>query len=57
MSIDPDSLVADGIIPKNLAAAIVKPEYFDVGYRVLELDSANDEAWHKIWRTFKTGRT
>lgn len=57
VSIDPDSLVADGIVPKNLAAAIVKPEYFDVGYRVLELDSANDEAWHKIWRTFKTGRT
>ena len=25
VSIDPDSLVADGIIPKNLAAAIVKP--------------------------------
>lgn len=57
VSIDPDSLVADGIIPKNLAAAIVKPEYFDVGYRVLELDSANDDTWHKIWRTFKTGRT
>lgn len=56
VSIDPASLVADGFIPKNLAAAIVRPEYFDVGYRVLELDTANDEAWHKIWRTFKTGR-
>lgn len=56
VSIDPASLVEDGFIPKSLAAAIVRPEYFDVGYRVLELDPANDEAWHKIWRTFKTGR-
>lgn len=57
VSIDPDSLVADGFIPKNLASAIVKPEYFDVGYRLLELDPANDDAWHKIWRTFKAGKS
>lgn len=57
VSIDPASLVADGFIPENLKAAVVKPEYFDVGYRTLELDPANDEAWHKIWRTFKTGRS
>lgn len=56
VSIDPASLVSDGFIPKNLAAAIVKPEYFDVGYRLLELEPANNDAWHEIWRTFKTSR-
>ncbi len=54
-SINPDSLVADGFIPENLRPAIVKPEYFDVGYRLLELDAANDAAWHNVWRAFKAG--
>lgn len=55
VSINPDSLVADGFIPENLRSAIVKPEYFDTGYRILELDPANDAAWHNVWRTFKAG--
>jgi spermidine/putrescine transport system substrate-binding protein len=54
-SINPDSLVADGTIPENLKTAIVRPEWFDVGYRLLELDSANDAAWHNVWRAFKAG--
>ncbi len=57
VSLNPDALLADGFIPRNLKSAIVKPQYFDVGYRILELDSANDAAWHKVWRTFKTGRS
>jgi spermidine/putrescine transport system substrate-binding protein len=54
-SIDPDKLVSDGFIPENLKSAIVKPEYFNVGYRLLELDAANDAAWHNVWRAFKAG--
>ena len=42
-------------IPENLRTAIVKPEYFDTGYRLLELDAANDAAWHKVWQQFKAG--
>lgn len=57
VSLKPDSLVADGLIPQNLKTAIVKPEYFDVGYRILELDPANYDAWRRIWRDFKTGRS
>lgn len=56
LSIDPDSLVADGVIPPNLTSAIVRPEYFDVGYRILELTPANQDAWQHVWRTFKVGR-
>ncbi|HEY5844497.1 MAG TPA: spermidine/putrescine ABC transporter substrate-binding protein, partial [Mycobacterium sp.] len=54
-SINPDTLVAEGFIPANLTSAIVKPEYFDTGYRLLELDAANDAAWHNVWRAFKAG--
>ena len=52
---EPDTLVADGLVPENLRSAIVRPEYFDVGYRTLELDAANDAAWHNVWRAFKAG--
>jgi spermidine/putrescine transport system substrate-binding protein len=55
VSLNPDSLVADGLVPENLKSAIVRPEYFDVGYRLLELDTANDAAWHNVWRAFKAG--
>lgn len=54
VSMNPESLVADGLVPANLKSAIVRPEDLAVGYRILELDPANDEAWEKIWRVFKT---
>jgi spermidine/putrescine transport system substrate-binding protein len=55
VSLNPDSLVADELVPENLKSAIVRPEYFDSGYRLLELDAANDAAWHNVWRAFKAG--
>jgi spermidine/putrescine transport system substrate-binding protein len=54
-NINPDSLVSSGFIPENLKSAVVRPEYFDKGYRLLELDPANDQAWHNVWRAFKAG--
>ncbi len=56
VSMDPDTLVRGGLIPATLKSAIVRPEYFDTGYRILELEPANDEAWQRVWRTFKLGR-
>ncbi|BBY59506.1 polyamine ABC transporter substrate-binding protein [Mycolicibacterium sarraceniae] len=55
VSLNPDTLIADGLVPENLKSAIVRPEYFDAGYRLLELDTANDAAWHNVWRAFKAG--
>jgi spermidine/putrescine transport system substrate-binding protein len=52
-SITPHSLVKEKFIPENLRNAIVSPEYFDTGFRLLELDPANDAAWHNVWQTFK----
>jgi spermidine/putrescine transport system substrate-binding protein len=54
-SITADSLISDAFIPENLRSAIVKPEYFNTGYRTLELDAANDAAWHNVWNAFKAG--
>lgn len=53
--LDTDRLVADGFLPPNLATAAVKEEWFDTAYRLLELDVANDRAWHEIWQRFKAG--
>lgn len=55
VSMSPDSLVTDGFVPENIKSAIVRPEYYDVGYRILELDPDNDAAWHNVWRAFKAG--
>jgi spermidine/putrescine transport system substrate-binding protein len=52
-SITPDLLVRENLIPENLRSAIVRPEYFETGYRLLELDPANDAAWHTVWQSFK----
>lgn len=54
VSMSPESLVASGLIPANFKSAIVRPEYLDFGYRILELDPANSDAWNSIWRAFKT---
>lgn len=53
--LDTDALVADGYLPKNLSAAVVKEEYFRVGYPALALSVENSAAWHKIWLAFKAG--
>jgi spermidine/putrescine transport system substrate-binding protein len=54
-TITPDSLVAEQFIPENLRSAIVRPEYFDAGYRTLELSADNDAAWHNVWNAFNAG--
>jgi spermidine/putrescine transport system substrate-binding protein len=54
-SLDPDKVVQLGYVPKNLAQAVVKEEWFNSGYRLLELTPDNDAAWHQIWLAFKAG--
>jgi spermidine/putrescine transport system substrate-binding protein len=54
-SLDAASMVKDGYVPANLDTAIVKPEWFAEGYRLLELPPAADAAWHQVWQRFKAG--
>lgn len=54
-SLDVDKIVDLGYVPANLEAAVVRPEWFDSGYRLLELPPTADAAWHEIWQEFKAG--
>jgi spermidine/putrescine transport system substrate-binding protein len=54
-SLTPESMVADGFIPENLSAAVVKPEWFQVGYPVLELPPEVEAEYQAIWQQFKAG--
>lgn len=51
--VDPDVLVEQGFIPENLKSVVIRPEYFDNGYRNLELSPQVDRAWLTIWEAFK----
>jgi spermidine/putrescine transport system substrate-binding protein len=55
VSLNAAKTVSDGYVPANLATAVVKQEWFDIGYRLLELPPAADAAWHQIWQQFKAG--
>ncbi|MFM9134584.1 MAG: spermidine/putrescine ABC transporter substrate-binding protein [bacterium] len=54
-SLTPETMVADGYIPENLATAVVKPEWFQVGYPLLELPPEVEGEYQAIWQQFKAG--
>jgi spermidine/putrescine transport system substrate-binding protein len=53
--INPKELVSQELIPPNLETATVLPQYFDTGYRQLELSPAVDSLWQNAWQQFKAG--
>ena len=55
VSITPQSLIDEGVIPASLATAVVLPGYFDSGYRLLELSPETDAKYQAIWQQFKAG--
>jgi spermidine/putrescine transport system substrate-binding protein len=54
-AVDPNTMVSNGTIPPNLASVVVLPQYFNEGYRELELSPTVDTAWHNVWQQFKAG--
>ena len=54
-SLTPETMVADGYVPENLASAVVKPEWFQVGYPLLELPPEVEGEYQAIWQQFKAG--
>ena len=54
-SLSPDAMVADGLVPENLASAVVRPEWFQVGYPLLELPPEVEAEYQAIWQQFKAG--
>jgi spermidine/putrescine transport system substrate-binding protein len=51
--IDPLVLVKQGYIPPNLTTAVVRQEYFETGFRAVELDPEIDKSWRDVWSEFK----
>jgi spermidine/putrescine transport system substrate-binding protein len=51
--IDPIVLVKQGLIPSNLTTAVVRQEYFETGFRAVELDREVDRSWREVWSEFK----
>ena len=53
--LDPDRLIADGVVPANLRTAIVRESDFDKGYFLTELTPAGQTEWQNAWAEFKAG--
>jgi spermidine/putrescine transport system substrate-binding protein len=53
--LDPDRLVADGVVPKNLKTAIVRESDFDTGFPTTELTPEGAVLWQDAWAEFKAG--
>jgi len=51
--IDSILLVKQGHIPPNPTTAVVRQEYFETGFRAVELDPEVDKSWHAAWSEFK----
>ena len=53
--LNPDRLIADGVVPANLKTAIVRESDFDKGYFLTELSPTGQTAWQNAWAEFKAG--
>ena len=53
--IDPDSLVADGIVPENLASTIVWEEDYAKGLQLCELAPEADVLWEDAYQQLQAG--
>ena len=53
--IEPDKLVAQGYIPKNLASTIVRESDFNRGVTIDALTTKGQALWQDAWSNFKAG--
>jgi spermidine/putrescine transport system substrate-binding protein len=56
VSVNPDAMVEQELIPQNLASVVVRESDFTSGYPALELSPEVQAAWHDIWLAFKAGK-
>ena len=54
-AIDGEALVKQGLIPKGLATAVVRPEQFAFNQELLQLSVAGERLWDAAWSKFKAG--
>jgi spermidine/putrescine transport system substrate-binding protein len=54
-ALDPDRLVAEGLVPEHLTSAVVRPEDFAVGSQLLQLTPDGEKLWDAAFARFKSG--
>jgi spermidine/putrescine transport system substrate-binding protein len=52
ITVNPDTMVERGMVPKNLASVVVREGDFRFGSPALELTPEAEAAWNDVWRTF-----
>jgi spermidine/putrescine transport system substrate-binding protein len=55
VSIEPNRLVANGVVPKHLRTAVVRENDFKRGYFELELTPSGQKLYQNAWAEFKAG--
>ena len=53
--IDADTLLKQGMIPKSLEQAVVRPDQFAANQELLQLSVAGQRFWDDAWSKFKAG--
>src|SRR3954463_8115398 len=53
--IDADALLKQGLIPKTLEEAVIRPEEFASNQELLQLSVAGQRLWDDAWSKFKAG--
>jgi spermidine/putrescine transport system substrate-binding protein len=54
-AIDAVALIKQGLIPKSLAAAVVRPDQFAANQELLQLSFEGERLWDDAWSKFKAG--
>jgi spermidine/putrescine transport system substrate-binding protein len=54
-AIDADALLKEGLIPKTLEAAVVRPDQFPPNQELLQLSVTGQRYWDEAWSKFKAG--
>jgi spermidine/putrescine transport system substrate-binding protein len=54
-AVDPDTVVAQGYIPKNLSSTIVRESDFKKGVTIDALTAEGQALWLNAWSSFKAG--
>ena len=54
-SITANSLIASGLIPKSLTAAVIRPDQFAFNEQLLQLTVQGQRYWDAAWSKFKAG--
>jgi spermidine/putrescine-binding protein len=54
-AIDATALIKQGLIPKTLTEAVVRPDQFAANQELLQLTVEGERRWDTAWSKFKAG--